>query len=298
MIIAYNFIDNSATSVDPICLNTTMLDALNAKYVALIGDLKMIFRKEEKHYSVDDIIADICTADKGNLTFFSSEICLYSAETVDDVFFYIERECKYFDFTILKTFVNTSQCVEAKELMDGYIKEIENSLIIGSDLQSEYDDALTEKYKGNTKKLEIICDKNELKIKELTLIIETLQRCLKLPEASISVKDFKQNCSTLICRIPKLVNYCILHHEIDTRILSHLSAVKIKSLKIDDKIELKIPSDCDIEVLRNYNAKQKQPGCKKSARPIRSHNGYKRPKSLISSKAKKLNILLRILLRT
>ena len=34
----------------------------------------------------------------------------------------------------------------------------------------------------------------------------------------------------------------------------------------------------------------------KSARPIRSHNGYKRPKSLISNKAKKLNILLRILL--
>ena len=43
-------------------------------------------------------------------------------------------------------------------------------------------------------------------------------------------------------------------------------------------------------------AKQKQPGYKKSARPIRSHNGYKQPKTLISSKAKKLNILLRILL--
>ena len=43
-------------------------------------------------------------------------------------------------------------------------------------------------------------------------------------------------------------------------------------------------------------AKQKQPGCKKIARPIRSHNDYKRPKALISSKAKKLNILLRILL--
>ena len=41
-------------------------------------------------------------------------------------------------------------------------------------------------------------------------------------------------------------------------------------------------------------AKQKQPGCKKSARSIRSHNGYKRPKTLISSKAKKLNIFLRI----
>ena len=38
-------------------------------------------------------------------------------------------------------------------------------------------------------------------------------------------------------------------------------------------------------------AKQKQPGSKKSVRPSRSHNGYKRPKTLISSKAKKLNIL-------
>ena len=51
-----------------------------------------------------------------------------------------------------------------------------------------------------------------------------------------------------------------------------------------------------ITVIGKYNAKQKQPGCKKSERPIRSHNGYKRPKPLISSKAKKLNILLRILL--
>ena len=55
----------------------------------------------------------------------------------------------------------------------------------------------------------------------------------------------------------------------------------------------KLPSSY---VASYMHAKQKQPGCKISARPIRSHNGYKRPKTLISSKAKKLNILLRILL--
>ena len=56
------------------------------------------------------------------------------------------------------------------------------------------------------------------------------------------------------------------------------------------------PEESENESVEAY-AKQKQPGCKKSARPIRSHNGcYKRPKSMISSKAKKLNILLRILL--
>ena len=57
----------------------------------------------------------------------------------------------------------------------------------------------------------------------------------------------------------------------------------------------RLEKEQELEKVTHY-AKQKQPGCKKSARPIRSHNGYKRPKSLISSKAKKLNILLRILL--
>ena len=44
-------------------------------------------------------------------------------------------------------------------------------------------------------------------------------------------------------------------------------------------------------------AKQKQPGCKNvRGQSEASHNGYKQPKTLISSKANKLNILLRILL--
>ena len=55
-----------------------------------------------------------------------------------------------------------------------------------------------------------------------------------------------------------------------------------------------LPNVLLLEVISNLY-KQKQPGCKKSVKPIRSHK-YKRPKTLISSKAKKLNILLRILL--
>ena len=44
--------------------------------------------------------------------------------------------------------------------------------------------------------------------------------------------------------------------------------------------------------LVSFNAKQKHPGCKKSARPIRSSiaNRYVRPKTLISVEAKKLLI--------
>ena len=38
------------------------------------------------------------------------------------------------------------------------------------------------------------------------------------------------------------------------------------------------------------NVKQKHPGCKKSARPIRSSPTYLRPKALISAEAKKSSI--------
>ena len=42
------------------------------------------------------------------------------------------------------------------------------------------------------------------------------------------------------------------------------------------------------------NAKQKQPGYKKvQGQSEAMHNGYKRPKTLISNKAKKLNIYIR-----
>ena len=37
----------------------------------------------------------------------------------------------------------------------------------------------------------------------------------------------------------------------------------------------------------SYNAKQKHPGCKKGARPIRSSPPYVRPKSLLSAEDKK-----------
>ena len=60
---------------------------------------------------------------------------------------------------------------------------------------------------------------------------------------------------------------------------------------MDDKVfynTTKLNTDVPVE----YNAKQKHPGCKKSARPIRSSiaNRYVRPKTLISVKAKKLLI--------
>ena len=130
--------------------------------------------------------------------------------------------------------------------MDNYIKEIENSIITDLNLK-QYDHLQTEDT-CTTKKLEIICDLNKLNVKELTLIVETVQRCLKLPNASISVKDVKKNCIILVSRIPKNVKYYLLQLKIIIYELKPLSALKIQLLIIDDETELKIPLDCNTKV--------------------------------------------------
>ena len=230
-------------------LERSILDYLNTKYVTLIENLKKVYKKKKRHYSVSYIITGLCTADKGNLTFFASEECLRLAKTLDDVFFHIGRAYKYFDFTILKTFIDASGCTKAKELMENYIKEIEHTVITGLNLEEEYE------CKGSTKKFEIVCDNYELKVGESDLIKETLQRCLKLPSASISLRGVIRNCIIIVCRVPLEVEYYLFQLKITARELKPLSTLKITSLIVDGKMKLNIPMDCDAEVctyIRTY----------------------------------------------
>ena len=132
--------------------------------------------------------------------------------------------------------------------MENYIKEIENTVITSLDLKMECSRIQTEGCEGDTKKFEIVCDKNELDVKELNLIVETLQRCLKLPKASILLKDIIRNCIILVCRVPQQVEYYLLQLRITVCELKPLSVLKITTLIIDSKIKLNIPLDCDTKV--------------------------------------------------
>ena len=207
-------------------------------------ELKRIFNKHKQRYSVPDIITGLCIADKENLTYFSSIKCLCSVQTIEELMFYIGRECKDFDYTILKTFINGSGCVEAKVLMEHYIKEAEDLLL--TDLNLKLEQASGDEI--NMKKLEIVCDKKKLHVKELTLIVETLQRCLNLPSASVSVKDVIQCCVILVCRIPATVKCYLLQLKAIVKELKPLFNLKVKSLLIDEEFELKVPLNCDNEV--------------------------------------------------
>ena len=73
-------------------VHENVLDDLHKKYITLTTNLKKVFKEKEDHYSAKDIITNLCTADKKNLTFFSAPKCFRTVKTVDEVFYFIGGE--------------------------------------------------------------------------------------------------------------------------------------------------------------------------------------------------------------
>ena len=130
-------------------IDKNTLDYLHEKYITLTTNLKKVFKEQ---YSAEDIITNLCTADKKNLTFFSTSECFRTVKTMGEIFHFIRKECKYFDYALLKTFVYGSECAEVIALMDNYIKEVDSVVIAGLNLQLEYGDVLSGSIKDGTKK--------------------------------------------------------------------------------------------------------------------------------------------------
>ena len=207
-------------------------------------NLTKVFK--EQWCSVSQIINDLCAADKDHLTFFSSDKLLNSAKTIDDVSSYVKYHCKYCDLGIIKPFIDASKCIKAMKLMKIYFKEIEDTIILDSDLgKLEYGEQRTEEQ--NMTQLILVCEANhELLVKEYNSIIGVLSGCFKLPKASILLRHVVEG--YFICKIPLKVQEYLMGLKIIACELKPLSTLlKIKSLIIDE-MELQLPLDCDTEV--------------------------------------------------
>ena len=156
---------------------------------------------------------------------------------MDDVFLFIGKNCKYYDYQLLKIFIDGTECAEAIALMNNYIKEVDSIVITGLNLQAEYDAGY---FNDCTKKLEIFYDKDELKVKDLDVIREALQRCFHLPRASILVTDIVKNCIIIVCRIPPKAQYHLLQLKLTAHQLKPLSALHITALILDRNMKLSI----------------------------------------------------------
>ena len=91
-------------------------------------------------------------------------------------------------------------------------------------------------------------DKDELDLKELNVIRESLQRCFRLPRASILVTGIVKNCIIIVCRIPLAVQYHLFQLKLSAHLLKPLPSIHITALVVDGNMKFSIPMDCDTEV--------------------------------------------------
>ena len=227
----------------------SLSDNLNALYARLLPKLKSKIKKKRRY--IENIQIGLRVADKRKEPYFSIIKSLRSTKSIDDLFVCIADNCEYFTYTILKPVIYASGCKKAIKLMDNYIKKVQNIVITRLDLKAEYKNVQINKnkYEENTKRFTVICKKDALSIGELNFIAEIVEECLKLPPTSVLVERVIHNCFILVCRISLKVQ---LPPKLCASELKKLSENKIESLIFDDdKMELKIPLDCDTEVIIN-----------------------------------------------
>ena len=218
-----------------IIIKDSKIIQLEKNYKNFTMKLKSVL-KENDHYPVSAIIKHVCIADENKLSIFSE---ILPEKQWEETFNFIVGKCRYFSYTVLEIFIENSGCKNAKTLMKNYIEGVENLYI---NVRTE-----TLEYKQYITTLEIICKRDKLLVKELNFIVKQLEKSLELPEASILMKDIIKKCA-IVCEISVNVEDYLLRLNITAHTLRELADLSIESLIVDDKKELKVPSDYDNEV--------------------------------------------------
>ena len=231
-------------------LRNATLDELIIRHGILLNKLEDEFQRSGE--SIERIRENLFYADANKLSLLSHPI-VETITSIRTMFTLIRQIYRFYDFSVLKILVRISNCSEAQKLIQEYEKEINDLLIQDLKLTPLLE---TEEYmhSSNSNKLEILCEMETMSARQYNFITDTL-KTIGLPPGSLLLKVVKQGSLIIVYEIsPRLKDY-LLNLSITTHMLKPLADLKIRSLIINDEMELKIPNDCDTEVSSRYNDK-------------------------------------------
>ena len=223
---------------------------MNRKYSDLLTNLQKLF--QSKQISIRKFFSELQYHDTGNLRIFASYdvSALVSKpinEAMDELFYMIQNEWKFFDYDLIDSIVKMSGCKEAEDLLTGYISEIDGRLNIDFEPHKPLLESIS---KGSTTKvLKIKCEVEKVSIKQWISIKEALKRCFHLPDGTLQFNNTISGSITLIAKISLQAKNYLLQLKITKRQLKPLSTMKIVCLTIDDEVILRVPLECNTEVI-------------------------------------------------
>ena len=148
-----------------------------------------------------------------------------------------------YDFELLLTLIESTECQEAIQLLDDFTKEIRHSILSDLDLLSEDGELLNPKdFMPNTHKLVIKyvgSGKCTLTAKEK--IQNIIYECFRLRTGSITFKGVQEGCFAFVYQISAAVKCYMLQRENTSSDVTMLAENYITCISIDD-VKLKISS--------------------------------------------------------
>ena len=220
-------------------LKARTIKKLKGRYAAVVDKLRLII--DSQKLDITSLILKLRSLDENKTTIFSTNEVFEEIHSTTELFLHIGKYCSFYDYELLETFVESTECEEAIKLLEDFTKELHHSILIDLSLLSK-DGELRDPqdFMPGTHKLVIkyVGDKCTLKTKEIVQNI--IYECFRLTRGSIIFKGVTEGCVAFVYQISPTVKSYLLQYPLTTKDTELLFENQINCVIVDDK-ELKLP---------------------------------------------------------
>ena len=189
---------------------------------------------KEKEFEVEQLINNLCAADRDKITVFSTDEVFGKIQTYPILSHQISKYCSIYDYELLEAFVESTDCQEAIEVLTTFTDEMHSSILKELDLLSDCgkklnpDDLMPGTYKFAIKYVGGQCT---MKIKRV--VQNVICEHFHLQKGTIIFKGIEIASIIFVYQISAAVRSYLLQYELDNQILTCFAEQSITCLIID-----------------------------------------------------------------
>ena len=206
---------------------------------------------EGKEFEVQQLIINLCAADRSKHTVFSTDDAFSRIQTYHMLSHQISRYCSIYDYELLEAFVESTDCQEAIDMLTAFTDEMHSSILKELDLLSECgkmlnpDDLMPGTYRFAIEYIGGTCT-----LETKTIIQNVIREHFHLQKGTIIFKGVEISCIILVYQISAAIKSYLLEYQLDNRSLAAFAACNITCLIIDG-VERGIPLEWSKKVCIN-----------------------------------------------
>jgi len=194
---------------------------------------------KEKNFDVEELITNLCTADRNKNTVFSTDRDFNEIQTSRDRQYtqlsrQIGRYCRIYDYTLLEAFVESTDCEEAIKVLTDFTDEMHGSILTELNLLSESgqklnpDDSMPGTYKFVIKYVGDHCTM-PIQAAIQNIILEHF----RLQKGTIVFKGAGEGCITFMYQISKAAKMYLQQYRLEDKDIAAFAAFNVTCLIID-----------------------------------------------------------------